>query len=68
MADDAKTAGQIAYEAYMAALNGGADDRWERQAPHVQGAFEASAKAVLDAAGGLVDLDGLVDDGFEGMR
>ncbi|MCZ6868052.1 MAG: hypothetical protein O7G84_00950 [Gammaproteobacteria bacterium] len=63
---DDRTAGQVAYEAFM-------QERWGHPGDWIRGAsvkqkasWEVSAKAVLDAAGGLVDLDGLVDDGFEG--
>ena len=62
-----KTPGQIAYDAFTQQRWGHTGD-WERGQTSVQrAAWEASAKAVLDAAGGLVDIDGLVDDGFEGL-
>lgn len=61
-----RTPGQVAYEAFTQAHweNSG---RWDGIHGKQRASWEASAKAVLDAAGGLVDLDGLVDDGFEGL-
>lgn len=45
-----KTPGQVAYEAYMVALNGGSDNRWEHYADHLQAAWECAAEAVLATA------------------
>ncbi len=57
----AHTPGQIAYEAFM-------QQHWSNSGNWAVGindrqkaAWEACAKAVLDAAGGMVDLDGLID-------
>lgn len=61
-----KTAGQVAYEAFMTA-HWGNDGGWDTLHEKQRVSWEASAKAVLDAAGGLVDFGGLVDDGFEGL-